>query len=165
MHFINIQSCKLVFHMGSHHNPINTVAISPNGRHVAAIMDNGSINVYSIQSLTQELLKVTAPITADSLLKKCKRYLGKIYMCLLILCMSIQPLSSQVAVISSGEEDGELSKLKDRDRSAILQKTAKRSGRQRQAKIFTGFPVDDKEVGAKCTYAYFFPHIHDMPTM
>lgn len=59
MRFINIQTCKLLFHMGSHDNAISTVAISPNGRHMAAIMDNGSINVYSIQSLTQELNKVT----------------------------------------------------------------------------------------------------------
>lgn len=61
MRFINIQTCKLLFHMGSHHNAINTVALSPNGRHMAAIMDNGSIDVYSMQSITQERNKV--PIT------------------------------------------------------------------------------------------------------
>lgn len=66
MHFINIQTCKLLFHMGSHRNPINTVAISPNGRHMAAIMDNGSINVYSIHSITQGLQKVTVLIPANS---------------------------------------------------------------------------------------------------
>lgn len=59
MRFINIHTCKLLFHMGSHDDAISTVAVSPNGRHVVAIMDNGSINVYSIQSLTQELNKVT----------------------------------------------------------------------------------------------------------
>lgn len=59
MRFINIHTCKLLFHMGSHDDAITTVAVSPNGRHVVAIMDNGSINVYSIQSLTQELNKVT----------------------------------------------------------------------------------------------------------
>ncbi|XP_045899928.1 TBC1 domain family member 31 isoform X2 [Micropterus dolomieu] len=57
MRFINIHTCKLLFHMGSHDDAISTVAVSPNGRHVVAIMDNGSINVYSIQSLTQELNK------------------------------------------------------------------------------------------------------------
>ncbi|XP_034466388.1 TBC1 domain family member 31 isoform X2 [Hippoglossus hippoglossus] len=57
MRFINIQTCKLLFHMGSHDNAITTVAVSPNGRHVAAIMDNGSINIYNVQSLTQELNK------------------------------------------------------------------------------------------------------------
>ncbi|TMS10562.1 TBC1 domain family member 31 [Larimichthys crocea] len=57
MRFINIHTCKLLFHMGSHDDAIITVAVSPNGRHVVAIMDNGSINVYSVQSLTQELNK------------------------------------------------------------------------------------------------------------
>ncbi len=45
--------------MGSHDDAITTVTVSPNGRHIVAIMDNGSINVYSVQSLTQELNKVT----------------------------------------------------------------------------------------------------------
>ncbi|XP_049903616.1 TBC1 domain family member 31 [Epinephelus moara] len=57
MRFINIHTCKLLFHMGSHDDAITTVAVSPNGRHVVAIMDNGSINIYSVQSLTQELNK------------------------------------------------------------------------------------------------------------
>lgn len=67
MRFINVQTCKLLFHLGSPDNAISTVAISPNGRHMAAIIDNGSINVYSIHSLTQELPKVTVSITANSL--------------------------------------------------------------------------------------------------
>ncbi|XP_053182759.1 TBC1 domain family member 31 [Scomber japonicus] len=57
MRFINIHTCKLLFHIGSHDDAITTVSVSPNGRHVVAIMDNGSINVYSVQSLTQELNK------------------------------------------------------------------------------------------------------------
>uniref|UniRef100_A0A3Q1KH56 TBC1 domain family member 31 n=1 Tax=Anabas testudineus TaxID=64144 RepID=A0A3Q1KH56_ANATE len=59
MRFINIHTCKLHFHIGSHGDAITAVSVSPNGRHVVAIMDNGSINVYSVQSLTQELNKVT----------------------------------------------------------------------------------------------------------
>lgn len=58
MRFINIHTCKLLFHVGSPDDTITTVAVSPNGRHVVAIMDNGSINVYSIQSLRQESNKV-----------------------------------------------------------------------------------------------------------
>lgn len=58
MRFINIHSCKLLFHIGSHDDAITTVAVSPNGRHVVAIMDNGGINVYSVQSLTQDFNKV-----------------------------------------------------------------------------------------------------------
>lgn len=62
MRFINIHTCKLLFHIGSHDDAITAVSVSPNGRHVVAIMDNGSINVYSVQSLTQELNKVTVLI-------------------------------------------------------------------------------------------------------
>ncbi|PWA32361.1 hypothetical protein CCH79_00012071 [Gambusia affinis] len=59
MRFINIHTCKLLFHTGSVDEAITAVAVGPNGRHMAAIMDNGSINIYSVQSLTQELKKVT----------------------------------------------------------------------------------------------------------
>uniref|UniRef100_A0A667YRM4 TBC1 domain family member 31 n=1 Tax=Myripristis murdjan TaxID=586833 RepID=A0A667YRM4_9TELE len=64
MRFINIHTCKLLFHMGSHDDAITAVTVSPNGRHVVAIMDNGSINVYSTQSLTQEYNKPPAPRVA-----------------------------------------------------------------------------------------------------
>lgn len=59
MRFINIHTFKLHFHIGSHDNAISTAAIGPNGRHVVAVMDNGSINIYSVQNLTQELNKVS----------------------------------------------------------------------------------------------------------
>lgn len=67
MRFINIQTCKLLFHLGSRDSSISTVAISPNGRYMAAIMDNGRINVYSIHSLTQTFNKVILSTTANSL--------------------------------------------------------------------------------------------------
>lgn len=73
MRFINIHTCKLLFHMGSHDDAITTVAVSPNGRHVVAIMDNGSINVYSIQSLTQELNKVTVSCDNSTMMYKVVR--------------------------------------------------------------------------------------------
>ncbi|XP_040900016.1 TBC1 domain family member 31 [Toxotes jaculatrix] len=57
MRFINIHTCKLLFHMGSHDSAITSVTVSPNGRHVVAIVDNGSISIYSVQSLTQEFNK------------------------------------------------------------------------------------------------------------
>lgn len=57
MRFINIHTCKLLFQMGSHDDAITAVAVSPTGRHIVAIMDNGSINIYSVHSLTQELNK------------------------------------------------------------------------------------------------------------
>uniref|UniRef100_A0A671WWC4 TBC1 domain family member 31 n=1 Tax=Sparus aurata TaxID=8175 RepID=A0A671WWC4_SPAAU len=115
MRFINIHTCKLLFHMGSHDNAITTVAVSPNGRHVAAIMDNGSINVYSVQSLTQELNK---------------------------------PPPSQVAVVSGGDADQELSNLKVKVRSEVVQRPAKSSGRRTQVKILrppAGSTAEDKE--------------------
>uniref|UniRef100_A0A3Q2ECX0 TBC1 domain family member 31 n=1 Tax=Cyprinodon variegatus TaxID=28743 RepID=A0A3Q2ECX0_CYPVA len=57
MRFVNIHTCKLLFHMGSVDEAIAAVAVGPNSRHIAAIMDNGSINIYSMQSVTQELNK------------------------------------------------------------------------------------------------------------
>ncbi|XP_038145493.1 TBC1 domain family member 31 isoform X1 [Cyprinodon tularosa] len=57
MRFVNILTCKLLFHMGSVDEAITAVAVGPNSRHIVAIMDNGSINIYSMQSVTQELNK------------------------------------------------------------------------------------------------------------
>ncbi|KAK0155599.1 TBC1 domain family member 31 [Merluccius polli] len=57
MRFINIHTCKLLFHMGSHDEAITTATVSPSGRHVVAIMDDGSINVYNVHSLNQDLNK------------------------------------------------------------------------------------------------------------
>lgn len=55
MRFINIHTCKLLFQIGCPDNAITTVTVGPDGRHVVAIMDNGGINIYSVQSLTEEL--------------------------------------------------------------------------------------------------------------
>ncbi|CAL8289028.1 unnamed protein product [Merluccius merluccius] len=57
MRFINIHTCKLLFHMGSHDEAITTATVSPSGRHVVAVMDDGSINVYNVHSLNQDLNK------------------------------------------------------------------------------------------------------------
>uniref|UniRef100_A0A8C3JUH8 TBC1 domain family member 31 n=1 Tax=Calidris pygmaea TaxID=425635 RepID=A0A8C3JUH8_9CHAR len=54
MRFINIETCKLLFDIGSHEEGISTAAISPNGRYIASVMENGSLNLYSVQALTQE---------------------------------------------------------------------------------------------------------------
>ncbi|XP_034063579.1 TBC1 domain family member 31 isoform X1 [Gymnodraco acuticeps] len=112
MRFINIHTCKLLFHMGSHDDAITTATVSPNGRHVVAIMDNGSINVYSVQSLTQELNKVAPP-------------------------------PSRVAVVSGGGADQDLSNLKVKVRSEVVQR-----GRQTQVKILRPpacFTAEEKE--------------------
>ncbi|XP_020652229.3 TBC1 domain family member 31 [Pogona vitticeps] len=62
LRFINIQTCKLLFDVGSHEEGISTVAFSPNGRYIAAVMENGSLTVYSVQALTQELNKPPPPL-------------------------------------------------------------------------------------------------------
>ncbi|XP_039973734.1 TBC1 domain family member 31 isoform X2 [Xiphias gladius] len=114
MRFINIHTCKLLFHVGSYDDAITTVAVSPNSRNVVAIMDNGSINIYSVQSLTQELNKPPPP---------------------------------QVAVVSGGDANQELSNLKVKVRSDVVQRPAMRSGRT-QVKILRPPAVstaDDKE--------------------
>ncbi|XP_039571379.1 TBC1 domain family member 31 isoform X1 [Passer montanus] len=54
MRFINIETCKLLFDIGSPEEGISTAVISPNGRYIASVMENGSLNLYSVQALTQE---------------------------------------------------------------------------------------------------------------
>ncbi|XP_074743419.1 TBC1 domain family member 31 isoform X4 [Strix uralensis] len=54
MRFINIETCKLLFDIGSHEEGISTAAVSPNGRYIASVMENGSLNLYSVQALDQE---------------------------------------------------------------------------------------------------------------
>ncbi|XP_033368324.1 TBC1 domain family member 31 isoform X6 [Parus major] len=61
MRFINIESCKLLFDIGSPEEGISTAVISPNGRYIASVMENGSLNLYSVQALTQEENKNELP--------------------------------------------------------------------------------------------------------
>uniref|UniRef100_A0A8B9SGA6 TBC1 domain family member 31 n=1 Tax=Anas platyrhynchos TaxID=8839 RepID=A0A8B9SGA6_ANAPL len=61
MRFINIETCKLLFAIGSHEEGVSTAAISPNGRYIASVMENGSVNLYSVQALTQEANKPPPP--------------------------------------------------------------------------------------------------------
>ncbi|XP_063155710.1 TBC1 domain family member 31 [Candoia aspera] len=60
--FINISTCKLLFDIGSHEEGISTVALSPSGRYIAAVMENGSLSIYSVQALTQEVNKPPPPL-------------------------------------------------------------------------------------------------------
>ncbi|XP_066434904.1 TBC1 domain family member 31 isoform X3 [Eleutherodactylus coqui] len=62
MRFINIQTCKLVFDVGSHDDSIVTSSVSPSGRHIASIMEDGSINLYSVQALTKVVNKPPPPL-------------------------------------------------------------------------------------------------------
>ncbi|KFQ89694.1 TBC1 domain family member 31, partial [Phoenicopterus ruber ruber] len=62
MRFINIETCKLLFDIGTHEEGISTAAISPNGRYIASVMENGSLNLYSVQALTQDVNKPPPPM-------------------------------------------------------------------------------------------------------
>ena len=58
MRFININTCKLLFDIGSADSRISNVSVSPSGRHIVAVVDSGNMHVYSVQALTSELNKV-----------------------------------------------------------------------------------------------------------
>ncbi|OXB82954.1 UNVERIFIED_CONTAM: hypothetical protein H355_009864 [Colinus virginianus] len=62
MRFISIETYKLLFVIGSHEEGISTAAISPNGRYIASVMENGSLNLYSVQALSQEVNKPPPPL-------------------------------------------------------------------------------------------------------
>ncbi|XP_044906049.1 TBC1 domain family member 31 isoform X2 [Felis catus] len=62
MRFVNIQTCKLLFEIGSLDEGISSSVISPHGRYIASIMENGSLNIYSVQTLTQEINKPPPPL-------------------------------------------------------------------------------------------------------
>uniref|UniRef100_A0A8C3LDJ8 TBC1 domain family member 31 n=1 Tax=Chrysolophus pictus TaxID=9089 RepID=A0A8C3LDJ8_CHRPC len=62
MRFISIETYKLLFVVGSHEEGISTAAISPSGRYIASVMENGSLNLYSVQALTQEVNKPPPPL-------------------------------------------------------------------------------------------------------
>ncbi|XP_077023685.1 TBC1 domain family member 31 isoform X2 [Tamandua tetradactyla] len=60
--FINIETCKLLFEIGGLDEGINSSVISPHGRYIACIMENGSLNIYSVQTLTREINKPPPPL-------------------------------------------------------------------------------------------------------
>lgn len=62
MRFININTCKLLFDIGTLDNRINSVAVSSTGRYVVGVMENGNINTYNVKVLSEELNKPPAPL-------------------------------------------------------------------------------------------------------
>ncbi|XP_008836213.1 TBC1 domain family member 31 isoform X1 [Nannospalax galili] len=62
MRFVNIQTCKLLFEIGSLDEGISSSVISPHGRYIASVMENGSLNIYSVQALMQEINKPPPPL-------------------------------------------------------------------------------------------------------
>eukprot|EP00794_Sanderia_malayensis_P018697 gene18697-20585_t len=65
LRFIDINTCKLLFETGSHSQRINRFVIGPNGRYAACVMDDGSIQVYSIEYLSGSTKRVPAPLVQD----------------------------------------------------------------------------------------------------
>uniref|UniRef100_A0A8C2EE89 TBC1 domain family member 31 n=1 Tax=Cyprinus carpio TaxID=7962 RepID=A0A8C2EE89_CYPCA len=62
MRFINIQSCKQIFEIGSHEDAITLAAICPKGHHIVAVMDSGALRIYDVRSLTPEISKPPQPL-------------------------------------------------------------------------------------------------------
>lgn len=56
--FVDTRTLRLLFHVGSQEEGVASLALSPAGRHLAAVMDDGRLNVYSVPSLAQDLNKV-----------------------------------------------------------------------------------------------------------
>ncbi|XP_062483072.1 TBC1 domain family member 31 [Pezoporus occidentalis] len=80
MRFINIETCKLLFDIGSNEEGISTAAISPNGRYIAAVMENGSLTLYSVRALTQEGNKPPPPVFKVEDWSKCTTEANKLTM-------------------------------------------------------------------------------------
>ncbi|XP_067054665.1 TBC1 domain family member 31-like isoform X2 [Acropora muricata] len=62
LRFIDIHACKQLFEIGGPDEMINNFSISSNGRYVAAVMDNGNINIYSVPALSQRFSKPPPPL-------------------------------------------------------------------------------------------------------
>ncbi|KAL5021911.1 hypothetical protein ScPMuIL_001066 [Solemya velum] len=62
MRFINVNTCKLLFDIGSLDNRILNVSVSPNGRHVTGVMEDGNLHIYNVHAISSELNKPPAPL-------------------------------------------------------------------------------------------------------
>ncbi|KAL3860204.1 hypothetical protein ACJMK2_010360 [Sinanodonta woodiana] len=62
MRFINIHTCKLLFDVGTIENKINNATVSPNGRFVVTVNEDGSMNIYNLQALSADINQPPAPL-------------------------------------------------------------------------------------------------------
>ncbi|XP_074644614.1 TBC1 domain family member 31-like [Tubulanus polymorphus] len=62
MRFIDIVTCKLLFDIGSIDKRIMNASISPNGRYVVCVIEDGTINLLGVHALTSEINKPPAPL-------------------------------------------------------------------------------------------------------
>ena len=58
MRFINTDTCFLLFDVGAVGRRLSNVGISPNGRYLAGVLDDGNIGVFSLQALCADINKV-----------------------------------------------------------------------------------------------------------
>lgn len=92
MRFINIETCKLLFDIGSPEEGISTAAISPNGRYIASVMKNGSLNLYSVQALTQEGNKVEYFMFLEIAVSPLKDDICLIFFASAVVCRHVEVL-------------------------------------------------------------------------
>lgn len=62
MRFLNIQTCRQLFEIGSYENAITSATFCPKGHHIVAVMDSGALKVYDVRSLSPEISKPPQPL-------------------------------------------------------------------------------------------------------
>ncbi|XP_077865316.1 TBC1 domain family member 31-like [Saccoglossus kowalevskii] len=62
MRFVNVNTCKLLFDIGTLDDRIHHVTVSSHGRFIVAVTESGKTNIYSAQALTAELNKPPPPL-------------------------------------------------------------------------------------------------------
>lgn len=110
MRFINIQTCKLLFEIGSLDDGISSSVISPHGRYIASIMENGSLNIYSVQTLTKEINKVCYQVNFPFFFKDLNVVSSKIK-ALLQFFNFLAPLSLFLDMFSRSYSQSHISRL------------------------------------------------------
>lgn len=60
MRFLNIQTCKQLFEIGSYEDAITSATFCPKGHHIVAVMDSGALKIYDVRSLSPEISKVNS---------------------------------------------------------------------------------------------------------
>ena len=58
MRFINTESCRLLFDVGQVDQRIKSTSVSPQGRYIVAVMEDGNIHIYGVQALSADYNKV-----------------------------------------------------------------------------------------------------------
>ncbi|CAL1535275.1 unnamed protein product [Lymnaea stagnalis] len=55
MRYINTDSCKLLFDIGTVESRLRHTVTGPGGRHIVGVTENGSLNIYSVDALAADL--------------------------------------------------------------------------------------------------------------